>query len=177
MEEQKFKRGNLVILKNDEYNGKEAIIQYSYKDKYGGNNINDYSVVFKEDGNSLAWLNTSELELIDEGGEYLLDEAKEKRKEISKRNKDLKYILSILEEGTLNSESVLYLFDLIGFRSKFIENGEFMYLYNDWSSLVKLFVHIKNSNTLEEAESVLTDDGKKIFNVKNVWEEFNKYKN
>ncbi|MFW6243142.1 MAG: hypothetical protein ACOC2W_03190 [bacterium] len=171
---QKFKRGNLVLIINGEYEGKEAIIQYSYKDKYGGNDIDSYSIVFTEDGNSLAWLNTKELQLIDEGGEYLLDQIKEKRKELSKRNKNIKYILGQLENGSLNSESILHLFNLIGYESKFLDNGEFHVLYSEWISLSKLFIHIKDSKTLEDAESVLTEDGKKQFNIKKVWEEFNK---
>lgn len=174
--EQKFKRGNLVLIISGEYKGKQAIIQYSYKDKYGGDDINSYSVVFVETGHSVAWLTTSELELVEVGGEHLLEEAKEKRKETTKRNKDIKFILGKLETGSLNSESILHLFDLIGYDSQFKKNGEFYTLHSEWAGLINLFIHIKNAKTLEEAESVLTQEGKDEFNVKRVWEEFNNNK-
>lgn len=91
--EQKFKRGNLVrilvghevwsnkkgvtdILPNDV--GRKAIVEYSYAEKFGGNNVNDYSLMWQDNGSSFSWKSTNELELIDEGGEYLFDEVKAK---------------------------------------------------------------------------------------------------
>ena len=172
MELQRFKRGNLV---KDKETGKEAVIQYSYAEKYGGDKFNDYSIIFLEDGNSSAWYGDGDLIFIDKGGDDILKVAKEKREEIRKRNTDIKYILSKLEDS-LSSESILFLFDLIGFDSQFKKKGEFYILFSEWSNMYKLFIHIKDSKTLEDAESVLTEEGKKELNIKRVWEEFNKYK-
>jgi len=96
--EQKFKRGNLVkvlvghqiwrlekggvqiidISPGDV--GRTALIEYSYNDKYGGGNVNDYSIMWTDTGETVAWKSANELELIDEGGEYLFAELAAKRK-------------------------------------------------------------------------------------------------
>ena len=93
--EQKFKRGNLVkvlvgsivwtLAKNGVETivqdirpgdvGRKAVIEYSYADRFGGNNVDSYSVIFLDTGNSLAWKRTNELELVEEGGEHLFEEA------------------------------------------------------------------------------------------------------
>ena len=52
------------------------------------------------------------MELLDEGGEHLFEEAKANRKRISEQNTDINYIAEHLDEGKLSSESVLMLFDL-----------------------------------------------------------------
>lgn len=90
--EQKFKRGNLVkVLVGHQIwrlekggvqiidmspgdVGRTALIEYSYNDKYGGGNVNDYSIMWTDTGETVAWKSANELELIDEGGEYLFAE-------------------------------------------------------------------------------------------------------
>lgn len=89
MKEQKFKRGNLVkvlvghqIWSNKEGTtdispedvGRSAIIEYSYAEKYGGSDVDSYSIIWCDTGGSLAWKRTNELELINEGGEHLFEE-------------------------------------------------------------------------------------------------------
>lgn len=94
MSKQKFKKGNLVKVltghKIHEFRGgnhgsidlrpedigREAIIDYSYAEKYGGTDIDNYSIVFRDTGASLSWKRTDELEFIDEGGEHLFEEAR-----------------------------------------------------------------------------------------------------
>ncbi|KUJ56438.1 hypothetical protein [Chryseobacterium aquaticum] len=76
---QKFKRGNLVKIADDLgegmshfEKGKEAIILFSYKDLYGGNNDKSYEVVFPDTGTTSAWYKEHQLTLIEEGGEHLI---------------------------------------------------------------------------------------------------------
>lgn len=91
MKAQKFKSGNLVkVLVGHqifstkegiidicpEYVGRKAIIRYSYAEEYGGDNTDNYSIIWLDNGGSLAWKHESELELLDEGGEHLFEEAK-----------------------------------------------------------------------------------------------------
>ena len=187
MKEQKFKRGNLVkvLVGHQIWSNKEgvtdispkdvgrfAIIDFSYAERYGGNNVDSYSIIWCDTGESLAWKYTHELELIDEGGEYLFEQAKQNREKISKQNTDINYILSKLDEGALSSESILFLFEKLGFESSFNHNGEFFCLFNDWEKLRPAFVHIKNSKTLEEAKSFFTETWLKKFNVEKVFNEF-----
>lgn len=184
--EQKFKRGNLVrVLVGQQVHtnkgiedispedvGREAIIEYSYAEEYGGDDINSYSIIFLDDGSSLAWKSTNELEFIDKGGSRLFKQAKGNRKKISKQNTDIKYILEHLEEDGLSSESILYLFNLIGFKSSFLKNGEFFILFSDWHKTYNWFVHIKNSKTIEEAKSIFTDKGLSTLTIDKVFNAF-----
>lgn len=87
---QKFKRGNLVKIlvghiiyrnKNGAFDlrpedvGRLAIIDYSYAERYGGSDIDSYSIIWLDTGYSLAWKQTNELEFIDKGGDHLFLEA------------------------------------------------------------------------------------------------------
>lgn len=99
MSGQKFKRGNLVKVLvghqifstkegavdiRPEYVARKAIIRYSYAEEYGGDNIDDYSITWLDSGDSLAWKHERELELLDEGGEHLFEEAKANKEKIYK---------------------------------------------------------------------------------------------
>ena len=151
--------------------GQEAIIVGSYADQYGGDDRKQYKIMFCETGNTMSWKDQSQMELIEEGGEHLFDEAKIKRDEISKRNTDINYIKGNIDGG-LSSESVLFLFDMLGYKSSFISNGEFYVLMMDWQKLKPVFTHIKDSKTLEEAKSVFTHIGAEMLNVKEVFDAF-----
>ena len=185
--EQKFKRGNLVEvlvghqiwsskdgvkdISPDDV-GRKAIIEYSYAEKYGGNDVDSYSIIWQDTGSSLAWKSTNELELIDEGGEHLFDEAKKNRERISEQNTDINYIVSKLDESGLSSESILFLFDMLGHNTSFHRNGEFFVLFSDWQQLHPIFVHIKNAKTLEEAQSIFTEEGQSKYNIQKVYDAF-----
>lgn len=74
---QKFKRGSKVhICKNMPKsmfhfeNNFDAIVEYTYAQKYGGNNIDSYSVIVLNDSgqpiNSIAWYHENQLSLLDD---------------------------------------------------------------------------------------------------------------
>ena len=185
--EQKFKRGNLVkvLVGHQIWSGKDgvrdispddvgrkAIIEHSYAEKYGGNDVDSYSIIWQDTGSSLAWKSTNELELIDKGGEHLFDEAKKNRERISEQNTDINYIVSKLDESGLSSESILFLFDMLGHNTSFHRNGEFFVLFSDWQQLHPIFVHIKNAKTLEEAQSIFTEEGQSKYNIQKVYDAF-----
>lgn len=186
---QKFKRGNLVeilvghqiwsnkdgvtdISPNDI--GKKAIIEYSYAEKFGGTDVDSYSIIWMDTGGSLAWKKTDEMRLLDEGGDYLFEQASANRKKISEQNKDIGYIEQHLDEGNLSSESILFLFDLLEFKSSFLINGEFYSLFNDWRNLHPIFVHIKNAKTIDEAKEIFKPAALLVFNVEKVYDAFHK---
>ena len=177
--EQKFKRGNLVhIAKNlgsmmsHFDNDKDAIVMGSYADQFGGTDTDSYTVMFVEDGNECSWYYESQLTLIDEGGEHLIEEANKAKERILKQDTDIKYIVSKLDDGNLSSESILLLFDMLGHDTSFHKNGEFFILFSEWRMLCPLFVHIKNANSLDEAQSVLTKCGRNNYNVEKVYNAF-----
>lgn len=191
--EQKFKRGTLVevlvghqvwsskdgvIDISPENIGRKAIIEYSYAEKYGGsgNLLNSYSIIYQDTGSSEAWKDLNELKFIDEGGEHLIKEAKETYERLQKEYTSLAYIISHLEEGKINSEGLLILFELLGYKSRFWHSGEFYFLWAEWRIFQPVFIHIKHSDTLEQALAMDTDLNLAIFDIKAVFDAFKKYK-
>lgn len=173
--EQKFKRGNLVkvlvghqIWSNKEGVkdispedvGRTAIIEGSYADLYGGNRRDSYSIIWTDTGGSLAWKSNSELELINEGGEHLFTEAKANREALSKANTDIKQIVEnwVAKEGKLSYETILFLFDKIGYKSSFLRNGEFYALLADWGDLYPLFDVIMNAKIEQDVTGILKEE-------------------
>ena len=173
--EQKFKRGNLVkvlvghqIWSNKEGGkdispedvGRTAIIEGSYADLYGGNNRDSYSIIWTDTGGSLAWKSNNELELINEGGEHLFAEAKSNRELLSKSNTDLNQIVKNWGEkgGKLSSETILFLFDKIGYNCSFLRNGEYYALFNSWANLYPLFDLIMTAKIEQDVTGILKEE-------------------
>lgn len=152
---QKFKRGNKVKVlfghpiwsggkvsdMVPEEVGTECIIIGSYADQYGGNDRDSYTVIFCDTGLETSWKQESQLEFVEEGGEHLIEQAKLKRDEIKQRNTDLKWIISNWKEkkGGFSSDTILFLFDKIGYKSAFFKNGEFYTLSSEWTNLYPIF--------------------------------------
>jgi hypothetical protein len=191
--DQKFKRGNLVKIligrqgwtsNGDGWEiqdsrpqdiGKLAVIEYSYAEKYGGSKTNDYSIIFMDNGRSMAWKHEHELELVDIGGEHLIQQAKAKGDEIKKRNTNLKYIKDHWNEivERTSSDTILYLFDKLGIQTSFYRNGEYFILFNTWYQALPLYDLIFRQESKENVLSVLTEQASKEFrdNVSNFYDE------
>lgn len=59
---QQYRRGDLVYVKKITDSSRDhfacdqfAVVLYSYDDQYGGGIVNDYSVIFVQDGSSSSW--------------------------------------------------------------------------------------------------------------------------
>lgn len=84
---QKFFRGQIVWIQKEMpksmshfESGKYAVIQYSYNDQYGGGDVDSFSVMFLDDGNSVSWYKTDQLTLVHDDrvlGETLLQTLRE----------------------------------------------------------------------------------------------------
>lgn len=155
---QKFKRGNLVKIlvghqiwecRKEEVKtfdispedvGRTAIIKGAYNDLYGGGNTDDYSIIWMDTGNEEAWKHERELELVDEGGEHLFIVAETNKKVLSDANTNLTLIVKNWEvnKGKISSETVLFLFDKIGHKTSFLQNGEYFVLFNEWTNIFPL---------------------------------------
>ena len=61
---------------------------------------------------------------------------------------------------------------MIGHNTSFHRNGEFFVLFSDWEQLQPVFVHIKNSETLEDAKSIFTEKGQNKYNIEKVYDAF-----
>lgn len=140
----------IVYGKNTEvkYKGQLAITDKVLQGQFGY----EYSIIFLEDGNSLAWVDHEDLEFVSDGGEHLLDIAKKNKEEYYKKQIDLKVIKQNFLDGKgdkISTYSILHLFDKIGFHSSFIENGEFYILFSDWNKFEPIFELAFRKNKVE----------------------------
>jgi hypothetical protein len=157
MRMQKYERGNLVTVLCE--GNEKAVIEGSYGDLYGTKGTGGrYSVIFIENGNSLAWVDERDMVLIDQGGEYLFQLARENKDKVIKKYTDLEYIKENWSKENVNSITIRCLFEKIGFRSSFERNGEFFVLFSDWAELYPLFDTIVTKPEFKEVELVLNKD-------------------
>lgn len=148
--EQKFKRGNVVKL----YGRDELhIILGSYVDMFGG-------TISIDKGNESYWTYEKYIELVEEGSEQLIIDAKKKEAEIEARNKDLLWILTNWKDIRMfpPTATILYLFERIGAKSQFLVNGEYFTLTCEWQASMSLFDYIVNSPTEKQFMEVLHKD-------------------
>jgi len=176
---QKFKRGNLVHIAKDlgsrmsHYRKNvDAIILYSNAYEDGGDNTVSYTVMFSDNPNSSCSYKEDQLTLICFGGENLIKEAIKKICWIKARDTDIKYIMSKLDDGNLTTDSILFLFNLINYRTSFIRVGDYHALYRDWFQFYPIFLHIRNSKTIDEAKSILNSTDLLKYNVTKVYKFF-----
>jgi len=196
MKEQKFKRGDIVkrnvghiiwqskpneegvdwIDIEPESANKEAVIEYSYFEKFGGDDSdkNKYSIIMLDTGGSSAW--HSDLTFVREGGEGIWNEIAETEKKRKARNTDWVFIIEQLmfNGGRLSSESVLFLFEKIGHRYKFFQNGEYYYLTSEWAHFYPLFFNVVIANE-EIMIEMSKEPGYDKYPIKELWNEIQPY--
>ena len=174
MIDQKFQRGNRVkilfghkvytnngvIDMHPEYVGREAVIIGSYADQYGGSERSKYTIIYCDNGNEMSWVEESQMELIHIGGEHMIDEAKEMADILLKLHTDIKSITRSWKDKGMNvsTDTILFLFDKIGFKSNFLSNGEYYSLFSDWQKMYNFFDFLFNAKTEEEERDRLTDN-------------------
>jgi hypothetical protein len=83
-----------------------------------------------------------------------------KREAISKANTDIKQIVEnwVAKEGKLSSETILFLFDKIGYKSSFLRNGEFYVLFADWADLYPLFDVVMTAKIEQDVTGILKEE-------------------
>lgn len=162
----KYQIGNHIKVKNHE--DREAVIVELSNCGY-----EDYAIMFLDDGGFYAWLHPKHIEFLDEGGQHLIDLAKQNEKVWHEKQKDITYISENLENGNLSATSILYLYGLVGFKSKFIESGEFATLYFGWEKWEPIFKFIKDTEKWEDCKFILDKIGFK-YDALRCWEEFHK---
>lgn len=89
--QQKFKKNSVVRIADDLGdsmshfpNGELAVVEYSYAERFWGNDTKSYSL-YLEDRGSVAWYHEEQLEFVSEDGEALIEQWKNeaaKKKEI-----------------------------------------------------------------------------------------------
>lgn len=129
---QKFHKGDLVHIVADLGDSmrhfeadKDAIIVGSYKDRYGGSNVDSYTVCFQDTG-QCSWYHTHQLELLEAGRVDLLkkweDDLEASRKILSNLDWIFDHGQDVVKEP--KGASVQALFSAIGGGSLWGRNGE-----------------------------------------------------
>lgn len=145
-----FKPGNIVKMIDTYWHGslnesrkdigKLFVIEYSYGEKYGnGKCYGGYSILSMENGSSSSWWDDSQLEFVEDGSVDLIEELKMKYKELTNKQKDIKWIKEHFSES-LPTDSILTLFHKIGYESAFERYGDFYCLVKDWLSFYPVFL-------------------------------------
>lgn len=94
-----FHRGNKVRFISGLYIGREAVVEGSVQELYGHSNTDIYNVFLLKSGDLIGNVFEEQLELIDVGGEHLLNEARELHKELNDKTIQLKKYLVCWESG------------------------------------------------------------------------------
>jgi len=154
MLKQKFRRGNLVYIKDDLCN---AIILGSYDNFFGTGDIFQYTVMIQESGNKCAWYDDSQLVLVDEGGEYLIEQAIENRIKTEAKN-----ILLNEDLNQLSQEKIVTLLRFIGFDYSIGNN-----YFGIWEKILPLFDEIYKTKDPKLLKDVYPD-----YDIEGVWNIF-----
>jgi hypothetical protein len=154
MLKQKFRRGNLVY---DKYRNRNVIILGSYDDFFDGGDIFQYSVMYPENGNRSAWYGDNVLTLVDEGGEHLIEQAKENKIKMEARKIIRCEHLNHLSEG-----SIVTLLRFIG-----IDYSKSNNYFGWWKETLPLFLEIKESKYPELLKDKCPD-----YDIEGCWKIF-----
>ena len=145
-----FKSGN-IVRKIDTYwhgslnesrndIGKLYVIEYSYGEKYGdGTCYGGYSIMDMETGGSSSWWNEDCLKFVEEGSVELINQLKIKCNRVKEQQKDLSWIKENFSQS-LSANSILTLFNKVGYKCAFERNGEYYALMTDWLELYPISV-------------------------------------
>lgn len=137
---QKFKRGDVVRIAKDLgphmahfENDRDAVIIGSYRDQYGGDNIDSWTVMFCDTGYRVSWYETQQLTFIKNIGEDGIEAilvAKSKREDVEK---DFDWIVAnwIGIRENPSGATMAKLMSLVGITNPWGRNGEgFVYHAN-----------------------------------------------
>lgn len=136
-----FKKYDLVRIKDlsdtcQKYfpHSTEAIVMYTYKEKYGGRDDESMSLYVKDHG-EVSWYKPCNLTLVEHGREDLLKEWRDKAAEVEKRESDLDWIFSHGDEiasGKSLSGNVAYaLFRCLSDKDMWGSRGEGIVYYEN----------------------------------------------
>lgn len=129
---QKFKHGDFVRVAKDLgqfmshfTSDVDAIVMYSYNDKFGGGNTTSYCIYIK-DGGEVSWYYEDQLTLIESGCIGMLKEWKDEAEQRRVKQSDLDWIFangeSILKEAS--GASIAALAECFGLNNLWGRNGE-----------------------------------------------------
>lgn len=153
---EKFRHGDVVQIADDLgpsmdhfTKSKRAIVIGSYRDQYGGNTTDQYTI-FVEGQGKTSWYYEHQLTFI-EHNPKLLDTWEDQVEARRRDESDIKWIVEHWDgTGSLSSTSILALFNLAGIDTSFNRNGEYICLAYDWCKWFPIFNVLIQCKTIEE---------------------------
>lgn len=91
-----------------------------------------------ETGGSSSWWNEDCLKFVEEGSVELINQLKIKCNRVKEQQKDLSWIKENFSQS-LSANSILTLFNKVGYKCAFERNGEYYALMTDWLELYPIF--------------------------------------
>lgn len=167
MPKQKFQFGDLVEVASDLGNsmshfpgkGETAIVMGSYRDKYGGDNTNSYTLFFLEYG-EVSWYYASQLTLIQSGAFDILHEWKTVKNMKQKKESDLEWIFEnaeyVLEKRP--GASISALAKVLGITNLWGPHGEGFDYYLNMEIVLGVATPFLKNNDLEGFQQLWVDN-------------------
>lgn len=158
MKPQLFHRGDMVRVAKDLGSSMshfradaDAIVIGSYRDQYRGENGEDYTLLFCDDGNQVSWYHERQLTLIRHAGEAAIVAILDARKSREAVETQLPWIVEnwnrFKAEGQYPGASVNELMRLIGIVNPWGDRGEGLtYLQNAYGALGLLKQSLETGN-------------------------------
>ena len=143
---QKFQQGDYVRVAKDLGSSMshftsdtDAIVEYSYKDKYGGSDDESYSLFLKDRG-SCAWYYGSQLSLIEKDRKDLLKEWEDTKNAEIELKSDIDWIFSHGKEviESPHGSSIQRLADCFGLTNLWGSRGEGVTYYSNAIATMKM---------------------------------------
>lgn len=157
----KFRRGNLVRIKDDLglckahfQKAQEAVIIGSYLELCGGeHDIYNYQVRLRQSGRCVAWYDEDDMILVDAGGENLVEEAieTELRNEVKNIFKNHE---NDFESCDFGSHEITKIFRLIEHDSEYFHCNDFLSILREWDEFYPTLMKVKAAKTIEDAKKL-----------------------
>lgn len=164
--EREYRHGDLVRIADDLgphkihfEKGCEAIIDYSYAERYGGDDRDSYAVIFPETGNRVSWYQGGELTFIRHVGQAAIDRIMAERIIRETSETSLPWIVtnwnSIRDQ--VPGATMIELMKRIGIDNPWGNQGEGMEFFKNMKITHLILDPVLKSGDLQRVEAFLTD--------------------
>jgi hypothetical protein len=161
--DQKFRRGDVVHIAKDlgSYmshfdNDQDAVVMYSYAEKYGGSDVDSWCLLFCETGGEVSWYHTHQLTFLRHGGQEEIDRIKNAKDVREAKETDLAWIVSNWKtiRNKVPGPTMGELMRRVGITNPWGSRGEGITWYCNAMATMELLDPILSAQTLEEIEAL-----------------------
>ncbi len=165
---QQFHRGDVVHIAADLgptmshfTSDVDAIVMYSYAERYGGSDVGSYSVMFCDDGSECAWYHPHQFTLLRHGGQEEIDRVLAAKEVRVKQECELGWIVAnwptFKERGSYPGASMMYLMRRVGIAEPWGNHGEGYVYHANAMGTVEFLDPIMSTGDLDKVEAFLSE--------------------